>query len=319
MDYQRLPTIPDAQTLMRTALGRARKKRDAVKPSFHKRRARATIKACDSYVTTTLLSIRRRFPDFTSITEPFASLIALDVDIDEARRSLGSLQWAASGIGKLAKRYSALIGTDEAGEAKRHEKAFLGRMRSILERIDPSLEELRTVRRVLVELPVLRDDALIVAIAGFPNVGKSTLLARLTDAKPRIASYAFTTKGLNLGVLEAEGIRMQLIDTPGTLNRDTANAIEQRAAIIIEHADAVVYVFDPTETYPLDEQIALYEQMKDPIIYVSKTDLASVPEVLEHLGAYETDPHALAAVLAERARSRATQQHREAPSSTISE
>jgi nucleolar GTP-binding protein len=305
MDFQRLPTVPDAEALMRTALGRARKLRDAIKPGYAKRRARATIKACDAYVTTTLLAIRRAYPDLARLSEPLASIITLDVNLDDARRALGSLQWAASGIGKLAKRYSALIGKDEADDAKRHEKAFLGRTRSILERIDPSLDQIRELRSVLVELPVLHDDALLVAIAGFPNVGKSTLLSKMTSAKPQIASYAFTTKGLNLGLVEIEGLRMQLIDTPGTLNRDVMNPIEERASIIISHADVIVYVFDPTEPYPLDDQIALYERMDHPIIYVSKTDLAQVPSTITRLGPYQTDPQGLAVALAKRARSRA--------------
>ena len=305
MDYQRLPTIPNSDELIRVALARARKRRDAIRGSYPKRRARATISEADGYVTKTLLTLRRRNPDLNEITEPLKSLIELEMSIDDAKQALGSLQWAASGIGKLAKRYSALIGMDSDEDAKRHEKAFLGRMRSILNRIDKQLSRVRDLRRILVELPVFRDDALLIAIAGFPNVGKSTLLATLTSAKPEIAPYAFTTKGLNLGVLETQGIRIQLIDTPGTLDRDHMNTIEKRAAIIIEHADAVIYVFDPTEPYPLDDQIALYEQLDHPIVYVSKTDLAPVPERIQQLGPYETEPRELAAVLAARSRSQA--------------
>ena len=313
MDHQRLPTVPDAQMLMRVSLTKGRKRRDAIKPTFAKRRARATIKEAEAYVTKTLLSIRRRYPDLSQIREPLSSLIELELPLDEARQALGALQWAASGIGKLAKRYSALIGKDADTDAKRHEAAFLGRMRSILERIDGSLTTVRTLRTILVELPVLRDDALLVAIAGFPNVGKSTLLFELTSAKPEIAPYAFTTKGLNLGVLETDGIRMQLIDTPGTLDREHMNTIEARANLIIAHADVIVYVFDPTEPYPLTDQIALYSRMEGALIYVSKTDLVPVPEALRTLGPLVSEPQALVAVLAERARSRTMTTRRASP------
>lgn len=316
MDFQRLPTIPTSEELLQTALGRARKAREQVKAGFEKRRARTTIKEVDRFITRRLLSIRRKYPNLSELREPYAELIGLELSMDDAKQALGSLQWASSRIGKIAKRYSALIGMDPDTDAKRHEGAFIGRVASLLERIDTALENVRILRRILVELPVLRDDALLVAIAGFPNVGKSTLLAKMTSAKPEVASYAFTTKGLNLGLLESSGIVFQLIDTPGTLNRDHANTIERRAHLIIEHADLIIYVFDPTESYPLDEQLILYEHMKDPIRYVSKTDISEVPERVSALGPYETTPHGIAAALVAQARIRAAQNHTGSPSPT---
>ena len=296
MDFQRLPTVPSSKQLLETGLGQARRGREG---KSGKPAARATIRAVDRYVTRTLLSIRRAYPDLSALPEPLPSLIELDLSLDDARQALGSLQWAASGIGKLAKKYSALIGMDEESDAKRHEGAFLGRVKSILSRIEDALETVSQLRRILVELPVLRDDALLVAIAGFPNVGKSTLLSRLTSASPEIASYAFTTKGLNLGVAEHQGLRFQFVDTPGVLDREKENVIERRAHLIIEHADLIVYVFDPTQTYPLEDQLKLYGRY-EAIRYVSKTDLAPVPERIPR--PYLTDPDALLDELVARSR-----------------
>lgn len=304
-DYQRLPTVPGAEELMRVALSRASRAREQLPKDATKRRARTTLREVDRYVTTLLLSIRRAFPDLASLSEPLPALIETELSLDDAKRALGSLQWAASRIGHLAKRFSAFIGMDPEEKAREHERSFLGRVRSVLGRIDAQLETVRALRRVLIALPVLREDALLVAIAGFPNVGKSTLLARLTSAKPEVAPYAFTTKGLNLGTLEASGVRFQFVDTPGTLDRETANAIERRAEIIIAHADVVVFVFDPTEQYPLDDQLALYERISAPIRYVSKTDLADPPARLRDLGPFVTDPEALVAALVARSRNRA--------------
>lgn len=289
---------------MRVALSRASSARAKLPAGYVKRRARATIREVDRYATSLLLSIRRAFPDLSALPDPLPELVETELPLGEAKRALGSLQWAASNVGRLAKRFSSFIGMDPEVKAREHERAFLGRVRSVLERIDPSLESVRELRRILVELPVLRDDALLVAIAGFPNVGKSTLLARLTSAKPEVAPYAFTTKGLNLGTLEVSGVRFQLVDTPGTLDRGKLNAIERRAEIVIAHADVVVFVFDPTEQYPLDDQIALCARMPDPVRYVSKTDLADPPARLRDLGPLVTDPGSLVAELSARSRSR---------------
>lgn len=70
----------------------------------------------------------------------------------------------------------------------------------------------------------IRKEGFQCALIGLPNTGKSSLLAKLTNAKPRIDSYEFTTKFPEIGTLDYEGIRSQMIDLPsiGSENFDAS-------------------------------------------------------------------------------------------------
>ncbi|MDR1362865.1 MAG: GTPase ObgE [Spirochaetaceae bacterium] len=68
-------------------------------------------------------------------------------------------------------------------------------------------------RKLRVELQIMAD----IGFVGFPNAGKSSLLGRFTNARPKIAPYPFTTKIPNLGVLRTEGRDVILADIPGLI------------------------------------------------------------------------------------------------------
>ena len=68
-------------------------------------------------------------------------------------------------------------------------------------------------RRIKVELQVMAD----IGLVGFPNAGKSSLLDKFTNARPRIAPYPFTTKIPNLGVLTIDDTDIIIADIPGLI------------------------------------------------------------------------------------------------------
>jgi nucleolar GTP-binding protein len=137
------------------------------------------------------------------------------------------------------------------------------------------------------EMPGISADERVVVVAGCPNVGKSQLVARISSGKPEVASYPFTTKAVSLGHMHIGHERVQVMDTPGLLDRDLEdrNKIELQAITALEHlADAILFVFDPSETcgYPLASQEHLLSVIREqfsqvPVIVASNKSDLGVP------------------------------------------
>ena len=117
---------------------------------------------------------------------------------------------------------------------------------------------------VLLELKVIAD----VGLVGFPNVGKSTLLSRVTNAQPKIANYHFTTLSPNLGVVDLDGDGFVIADIPGLiegasegvgLGLDFLRHIE-RTKVIIHMVDAAsVEGRDPiADIYAINKELETY-------------------------------------------------------------
>jgi len=92
-----------------------------------------------------------------------------------------------------------------------------------------------------------------VAIVGFTQSGKSTLLSKLTNAKPEIAERQFTTTTPQVGVAEWKGVKLQLVEIPSTFLPVYMN--------VAQNADAVIYVYDGTKD--LKEQAAKFKELKE--------------------------------------------------------
>jgi nucleolar GTP-binding protein len=173
---------------------------------------------------------------------------------------------------------------DELGAVVR---ACYGRLASFVREIDPDLVRLREVLRFLKERPRLRTGAPTVVVAGFPNVGKSSLVARLSTAHPRVADYPFTTLRIGMGHARFGSSRIQVVDTPGLLGRGTrSNRYEVEAETAVARAaSVVVFLMDPTGTsgHSVEEQEHLLSQLTErypnlPVLAVeTKADLLRRP------------------------------------------
>lgn len=140
-------------------------------------------------------------------------------------------------------------------------------------------------RRIRLELKLLAD----VGIVGFPNVGKSTLISRISAAKPKIADYPFTTLVPNLGVVRVDEFRSFVVaDLPGLIEGAHKGAglghqflrhIE-RCKLLLHMVDcARPYTGDPVSDFEvISEELRLYNERLSKLPQVIAANKCDLPE-----------------------------------------
>ncbi len=262
--FARIMTVPKADEMLDKAFRRTKKKE----------KDKDKILAFCSCLSSDLKKIVINFPSIDSLPEFYQKLIDYTIKTAELKKALNNVNWAAKKISQLRNQL-------------KDKRVVFGRVSSIIKHISPDLKKLDYARKKFDSFPKIKD-MFTVCITGFPNVGKTTLLAKITESVPEIKSYAFTTKRINAGYLSKDGVEIQFLDTPGTLNRENKmNSIELQSFLAINYAsNLIVMVFDPT--FDLNRQLKLLQRIektkKPMLIFVSKTDtLADYNEYIELL------------------------------------
>ncbi len=129
---------------------------------------------------------------------------------------------------------------------------------------------------LILELKVIAD----VGLVGFPNVGKSTLLARVTNARPKIANYHFTTLNPNLGVVDLEGTKGFVIaDIPGLIEGASEGVgLGHEFLRHIERTKVIIHIVDAAGTEGRDPIEDIYAINKELEAY--NADIAKRPQVI---------------------------------------
>jgi len=148
---------------------------------------------------------------------------------------------------------------------------------------------------VWLKLKIIADVGLI----GFPNAGKSTFLAAVTRARPKIADYPFTTLHPNLGVLWQNGYEIVLADIPGLIEgAHEGTGLGDRFLKHVERCAAFLHIIDGMQEDVVNayrtirEELRLYKAdliKKSEVIALNKIDSLSSKEVSKKIKALEKE------------------------------
>ena len=140
---------------------------------------------------------------------------------------------------------------------------------------------------LLLELKLIAD----VGLVGYPNAGKTTLLSQISNAKPKIASYPFTTLTPNLGVAYIDDKKLTIADIPGIIDgAHKGKGLGLEFLRHIERTHLLIFVLDVTRDDPLSDYNALRNEIREynprilekpSIVVLNKIDLVRNCKLLE--------------------------------------
>lgn len=285
--FKQIPRI-DIDEIVDKAFKNAKKKAHSSKKNINeivKEKESIRVTVAGETLAESLFKVVERYPSFDRLPPFTRELIDVIVGIDKLRHNLGAVSFAVNTINAVKLEYIKNIRRAKSSQdASFFRKQCYGRYISILKQVEKNLKFLNDARDRLKNLPSINPDLYTVVIAGFPNVGKSSLLKALTNSEPEINSYPFTTKGINVSSFNYNKRKIQVVDTPGLLDRELSyrNPIELQAISALKYlAKLILFVFDPTEScgYTMADQMKLYDEISESFIGVpfikvlNKTDL----------------------------------------------
>jgi len=127
----------------------------------------------------------------------------------------------------------------------KHTEHHVGLLKAKLAKLKAEQERAQSSKQSGTGFELKKGGDCTVVLIGLPSVGKSTILNHLTNAKSRVAAYAFTTLTVVPGLLEYQGAKIQILDLPGIISgAATGTGRGKRVLSVAKNADLIMLVLD---------------------------------------------------------------------------
>nr|CAG8608706.1 13117_t:CDS:10 [Entrophospora candida] len=220
-NFKRIQPVPSANDFLDIVLSKTQRKTPTVIHKqykitrirqFYMRKVKFTQESFEEK----LKNMLEEFPKLDDIHPFYSDLMNVLYDKDHYKLALGQINTARHLIDQVAKEYTRLLKFgDSLYRCKQLKKAALGRMATIMKRQKDSLAYLEQVRQHLARLPSIDPNTRTLLICGYPNVGKSSFINKVTRADVDVQPYAFTTKSLFVGHMDYKYLRWQISEKDG--------------------------------------------------------------------------------------------------------
>jgi nucleolar GTP-binding protein len=272
-NFKSIQVVPNSQQFVDIVLTKTQRKTPTVvHPGYSINRIRQfymrKIKFTQTIIHDKLTHILTDFPLLDDIHPFYADLMNVLYDRDHYKLALGQLSTARRLVDTIGRDYLKLIKFgDSLYRCKQLKRAALGRMVKVLRKNGTSLSYLEDVRQHMARLPSIDPNTRTLLVTGYPNVGKSSFMNKITRANVEVQPYAFTTKSLFVGHTDYRFLTWQVIDTPGILDGplEERNTKEMQSITALAHLKAsILYFVDISEEcgYSIEQQVHLYNSIK---------------------------------------------------------
>jgi nucleolar GTP-binding protein len=296
--FERMPTVLTAEELIDHAFKEIEREvleLPAQLPPVVKAKRRETdrVKTAEKVMAGYIEGMVKSVPTIDNLHPFYRDLLEILVGIAAAKAALGRLSRTARIIHEAAKialrQLTRPRNSAAAGTARR---AFMGRAASLIREVEGDFTIIAELREKMKDLPTADPNLPTIVLAGYPGVGKSTIVGQVSSAKPQVRSYPFTTKEIIVGHVKQGHLTLQLVDTPGILDKplEKRGKVEMLAVTALGHlSNIIAFIVDVSEAnaYSLEDQKGLMDNIMRTfpgirlMIFFNKTDAASTQQLEE--------------------------------------